>query len=200
MPAAGSDSLLLFKTKYTKIKRDLIKSKVVILLYNTKNMKQFTFTFLIVAALLSSCKNNSTEKLTQQKVSTFNLDSAKKSIDRQNAAFHKAFENSDSVGLANLFTTDGKLMTPGEPSSVGRPAIASTVAMYMKMNVKLKAKTIDVWGNDDLLVEEGTVSLFDQKDTELDNAKYLVIWKKEDGQWKLFRDMWNTNLAPKSSK
>lgn len=166
-------------------------------------MKQFTLPSLVIAAfifLLSSCKDNSKEKTTEQTVATFNLDSAKKSIDDQNAAFQKAFENSDSVGLANLFTSDGKMMMPGAPSIVGRPAIASTAAMFMKMNIKRQAKTIDVWGNDDLLAEEGTVSLFDQKGAEIEHAKYLVIWKKEDGQWKLFRDMWNTDLAPKPSK
>jgi len=136
----------------------------------------------------------------QQKITTFNLDSAKKSIDEQNDAFQKAFENSDSVGLANLYTSDGKIMMSGAPSIIGRPAIVTIASMFMKMNIKRQAKTIDVWGNDNLLVEEGTVSLFDQKGTEIEHAKYLVIWKKEDGQWKLFRDMWNTDLAPKPSK
>jgi len=55
-------------------------------------------------------------------------------------------------------------MMPGSPSIVGRVAIASTVAMFMKMNIKRQAKTIDVWGNGDLLVEEGTASLLDQKE------------------------------------
>ena len=165
-----------------------------------KHLKIPSFIIASFVLLLLSCKDSSKEKDTEQTVATFNLDSAKKSIDDQNAAFQKAFETSDSAGLANLFTSDGKMMMPGSPSVVGRPAIAATVAMFMKMNMKRQAKTIDVWGNDDLLAEEGTASLFDQKGTELDHAKYLVIWKKEDGQWKIFRDMWNTDLAPQPSK
>ena len=163
-------------------------------------MKQFTLPSLMIVAfiwVLSSCKY---EKPTDQTVAAFNLDSAKKTIDDQNAAFQKAFETSDSVGLANLYTSDGKMMMPGAPSIVGRPAITSTIAMFMKMNIKRQAKTIDVWGNDEMIAEEGTASLSDQKGSVLDQAKYLVIWKKEDGQWKIFRDMWNTDLAPKSSK
>jgi uncharacterized protein (TIGR02246 family) len=166
-------------------------------------LKQFTLPSILIAAcifLVSSCKDNSKEKTTELAAATFNLDSAKKSIENQNAAFQKAFENSDSVGLANLFTSDGKMMMPGAPSIVGRPAITSTVAMFMKMNIKRQAKTIDIWGNADLLAEEGTASLFDQNGAEIEHAKYLVIWKKEDGQWKLSRDMWNTDLAPKPSK
>ena len=72
--------------------------------------------------------------------------------------------------------------------------------MFMKMNIKRQAKTTDIWGNDDLLAEEGNVSAFDQKGTEIEHAKYLVLWKKENGQWKIFRDMWNTDLTPKSTK
>jgi uncharacterized protein (TIGR02246 family) len=162
-------------------------------------MKQSTLPFLMIAVTalaIISCQDGGKKKTTEQSATAFNLDSAKQNIEHQNAAFQKAFETSDSVGLANLFASDAKMMMPGSPSVVGRAAIGSMVAKFMKMNVKREAKTIDVWGNGDLLAEEGTASLFDQKGVELDHAKYLVIWKMEDGQWKLFRDMWNTDLTP----
>jgi len=156
-------------------------------------MKQLPLLIVMLAFIsLSSCQNSSNEKAGQN-TSAFNLDSAKQNIERQNIAFQTAFENSDSVGLGNLFTTDAKMMMPGSPSIEGRAAITSVVAKFMKMKVKRTAATIGVWGNNDLLTEEGTASLFDQKGTELDHAKYLVIWKKENGEWKLFRDMWNSD-------
>ena len=159
-------------------------------------MKQFALSIVVLIFFsLSSCQNNSKETA-EQTIPAFNLDSAKQSIEHQNAAFQTAFENSDSVGLGNLFAIDGKMMIPGGPSVEGRAAITALAAQFMKMKVKRVAKTIDVWGNGDLLVEEGTASLFDQKGTELDHAKYLVVWKKEDGQWKLFRDMWNSDRTP----
>jgi hypothetical protein len=30
----------------------------------------------------------------------------------------------------------------------------------------------------------------------LDKGKYIVIWKKEDGTWKLHRDIWTTSVPP----
>ena len=110
-------------------------------------MKQFTLPALMVAAfviLFSSCDHFSHDNTTQQTSAEFSLDSARKSIDEQNAAFQKAFENSDSIGIANLFTSDAKMMMPGAPSIVGRPAITSIVAMFMKMNLRREAKTIEV--------------------------------------------------------
>src|SRR6185369_7537503 len=142
-------------------------------------MKQFPLLIVMLAFLsLSSCQDKPGDKDAGQKSVAFNLDSAKQSIEHQNAAFQTAFENSDSLGLGNLFTTDAKMMMPGSPAIEGRAAITSAVAKFMKMKVKRTAKTIDVWGTNDLLAEEGTASLFDQKGTELDHAKYLVIWKK----------------------
>jgi hypothetical protein len=28
----------------------------------------------------------------------------------------------------------------------------------------------------------------------LDQGKYVVVWKRELGQWKLYRDIWNTSV------
>lgn len=30
----------------------------------------------------------------------------------------------------------------------------------------------------------------------MDRGTYLVTWKREDGQWKLHRDIWNTSVPP----
>jgi ketosteroid isomerase-like protein len=30
----------------------------------------------------------------------------------------------------------------------------------------------------------------------VDRGKYIVIWKREQGQWKLHRDIWNTSMPP----
>jgi ketosteroid isomerase-like protein len=33
----------------------------------------------------------------------------------------------------------------------------------------------------------------------LDKGKYIVIWKQEDGQWKLHRDIFNSSMPPPGS-
>ena len=59
---------------------------------------------------------------------------------------------------------------------------------------------MDVWGTADLLTEEGEVTMFTKDGQQIDKGKYLVVWKKEDGKWKLFRDMFNSNLPPPAAK
>lgn len=153
----------------------------------------------ILLFTLVSCSNPQVQNGNNPSLS-FNLDSAKLEIQQQNELFQTAFEHGDSTGLAALFTTDGKMMMPGAPSVTGRSAIASAVSPFMKMKIVRKAQTIDVWGNGDLIAEEGAVILLDDKGNELDHAKTLVVWKREDGQWKMFRDMWNSDLSPKPMK
>jgi hypothetical protein len=51
-------------------------------------------------------------------------------------------------------------------------------------------KTTDLWGNDDLLVEEGTGVWYQGKGIIVGRGKYLLVWKKEDGKWKILRDTW----------
>jgi hypothetical protein len=30
----------------------------------------------------------------------------------------------------------------------------------------------------------------------IDKGKYIAIWRKEDGDWKIFSNMYNSNLPP----
>ena len=55
-----------------------------------------------------------------------------------------------------------------------------------------------VFGTADLLAEEGELTLF-VKDQKVAEEKYMVLWKKEDGRWKLFRDIFNSNLPALAS-
>ena len=41
----------------------------------------------------------------------------------------------------------------------------------------------------EFLVELGTYEFKDSKGSPKHKGKYLVVWKQEDGTWKLYRDM-----------
>ena len=64
---------------------------------------------------------------------------------------------------------------------------------------KVGLKTEAVYGNEDMVAEEGVVNLY-VKDQNVAEEKYIVLWKKEDGKWKMFRDISNSNLPATASK
>ncbi|HET9745071.1 MAG TPA: DUF4440 domain-containing protein [Chitinophagaceae bacterium] len=154
------------------------------------------------SVLFISCSNTSEESSTNMASSnetklSFDLAAARKALDSTNAEFGKLVVKGDSAGIAAMYTTDGKLMGPNMPPASGRNAIQSAFGgLFAAMGaIDLALTTVDVWGTSDMVIEEGTYTM-NQKGKEIDRGKYIVLWKMEDGKWKLFRDIFNSDLPP----
>jgi uncharacterized protein (TIGR02246 family) len=168
-------------------------------------MKQLLTTLAILAissVVLISCSNTANESGTNtatsnETKSNFDLAAARKAIDSTNAVFGGLVAKGDSVGLAALYTADAKMMGSNMPAASGRTAIQSTFGgLFAAMGlIDLKLTAVDVWGNNDMVIEEGTYTM-SQKGKEIDRGKYIVLWKMEDGKWKLFRDIFNSDIPP----
>ena len=162
----------------------------------TSNVKVQSFGLaltLLVSILAISC--NEAEKpatVVEETKPVFSLDSARKEIEDINRVFMDYVAKGDSVAIGNLYTQDAKVMFAGNPTAVGRSSIQSLFGGMLKSGItKADLKIIALFGNDDLLVEEGEVTVY-VKDKVAGVDRYLVAWKKEDGKWKLFRDIANS--------
>lgn len=137
---------------------------------------------------LQSCKEK------ESTPTEFNLTTAKAEIEEANRIVMDLFAKGDSVGLANAYTIDGKLMSAGAPAAVGRANIQKAWNDMIHAGLtKVDLKLENVFGTGDLIAEEGVATLFVNNDI-VGVEKYIVLWKKEDGKWKLFRDIFNSNL------
>lgn len=161
--------------------------------------------FLIIVSFFSlsslfSCDNSA--KTTSPEVKQeFDLTTAKSEIEEANRNFMDVLSKGDSVGLANCYATDAKFMAPNSPAVVGRKNIQGVTAGMIKSGIaSVDLKTIEVWGDEAMLAEEGVLAMAGKGGKELDKGKYIVLWKKEDGKWKLFRDCFNSDLSALSSK
>ena len=152
-----------------------------------------TMTFLFVS-VITSCKETAKEMPETIAELEFNLSVVKSEIITANKEFMTLMASNDSVGLANLYTLDAKIMMNGTPAISGRSSIQSVFSGIMNSGISsIELRTIGVWGTKELVVEEGELSLF-VGDKEVDQGKYLVAWKNEEGKWMLFRDIFNSNL------
>jgi ketosteroid isomerase-like protein len=156
------------------------------------------FTLITIMLLFISSITSCNKKVEETKETvvepTFNLTTAKAEIVKANKEFMELFTAIDSVGLSNLYTEDAKFMMNGAPAISGRENIQSTISAIMNSGVSsVNLTTVDVWGTENFITEEGGLSLF-VGDDEVDKGKYIVLWKKENGKWKLFRDIFNSNL------
>ena len=163
------------------------------------NMKKSILILAILGIIsfvsLVSCKEAAKEDAEVMAEPTFDLAMAKADIEAANNEWKSKFEAADSAGVANLYTTDAKIMMNGLPAIVGRENIQSTLHGLMGSGVTgISLTTVDVWGTEDMVTEEGELKLY-AGDQQVDQGKYLVLWKKVDGKWHLFRDCFNSDLA-----
>jgi ketosteroid isomerase-like protein len=64
----------------------------------------------------------------------------------------------------------------------------------MAMGIKsLDMQTDEVELHGDTAIEISQATLFGEEKHIIDEIKYIVIWKRQDGQWKIHRDMFNSN-------
>ena len=119
-------------------------------------------------------------------------------IVKANITFMALFRDGDSRGLAECYTADAKVLPPNTDEVTGRGAIAQFWQAVMDSGIKAaKLVTGDVDGNSTTAVEVSKYSLLDKNGETLDSGKYIVVWKEEDGRWKLHRDIFNSSVPVK---
>jgi uncharacterized protein (TIGR02246 family) len=120
----------------------------------------------------------------------------RKAIDTANAKYIDAFARSDAGALAGLYDESGSRFSPKGVVVRGRPAIAESVAGFMKSvtgPIKVSIETQDLWSVDDLVYETGkytyTFTPPGKSETQT-GGHYVTIWKRQaDGGWKITVDM-----------
>ena len=156
------------------------------------------YSFLSFA--LFSC--NEQDRLEIEKsASAFDIKQGEASILQSNQHFMKSFEAGDSAEVADCYTTDAGLMAPHHPTIKGRKNIINYFSETMRKGVSdFDLKTVKVCGDSSILVEEGTYQISDKKKNQLDKGKYIVLWKQEAGNWKMYRDIWTSDLPIEALK
>ena len=123
----------------------------------------------------------------------------KAAIEAANARFSADYAKGDPAAVAAHYTAGGQAFPPNGEIARGREAIQKVWKGAMDAGVKgVKLVTLEVEAHGDTAHEVGTYVLVGDGGKTLDNGKYVVIWKRDGGQWKLHRDIWNTSMpAPK---
>ncbi len=102
-----------------------------------------------------------------------------------------------ATAMGDFYTTDAQLFPPNSDVVNGKQAIGM---MWKGVNdsgvKKAKLETMEAEQQGNVVVETGRYTLYGANDAQLDAGKYMVIWKKENGDWKLHRDIFNTSQPP----
>ncbi len=115
-------------------------------------------------------------------------------IVRANERWMETYRRHDAVGMANLYTEDAQFLPPNSDFVRGRQAIQNMFQALFDMGIEeIELHTGEVEQNGDTAWEVSTATLRGERGQVLDEAKYIIIWKREGGEWKLHRDIFNSS-------
>ncbi len=152
---------------------------------------------VLMFLMITGCNTNtSSEKETESSNDTFDVAAMKKIVEERNLVYSKAFVDGDSITVMDHFTEDARAFPPNAEQVIGKSTIALLISQFLKFGIKeFTDETTRVLGSGKYIIEEGNYFLGGDNGTTLDKGKYVCVWKKENGQWKVCSNMWNTSLA-----
>jgi len=119
---------------------------------------------------------------------TIDLQKARIIIDSLDKQFAQHFYNGDSISLYNMYAKSASL------GNKRGNEILLTWGQQIRNSIRNDTRTIiytttSLSTDSEFLVELGIYEFRDSKGNLKHKGKYLVVWKQEDGKWKLYRDM-----------
>ena len=128
----------------------------------------------------------------QQKVD--NTAMARAAITAANEQWTAAFNKGDAAGVAANYTEDAQILPPNSEIVSGRTAIQGVFQGFIDAGLKVTLEAKEVEGHGDIAFEVGIADVTDAEGHMLDKSKYIVIWKMTGSEWKMYRDIWNSNM------
>ena len=119
----------------------------------------------------------------------------KATIDKLNESFMAAFQKGDTAAIGQMYAEDAYLLPSGGEMVKGRAAIQAFWTKAAEGIGDFKLTTVDVkpLGNE-AAREIGTFTLKTKGQPPQEVAgKYVVVWQKVGGDWRLATDIWNTD-------
>jgi len=157
---------------------------------------------VLFSLMISGCNTNaSSSKATDLRNDTLDVAAMKKIVEERNLVYDKAFVDRDSITVMDHFTEDARAFPPNEGQVIGKSAIAPLISQFLKFGIKkFTDETTRVIGSGEYIIEEGNFFLGGDNGTILDKGKYICVWKKESGKWRVCSNMWNTSLPTAPEK
>src|SRR5512139_1173723 len=117
----------------------------------------------------------------------------KAQIEAINAKWMELFNKGDFGGIVELYTVDAIAFPPGSAMVRGKAAIGAMWKGLAEQAGNPKVITLEVKRLGPTAAREiGTFSLTTKGPSPKEiSGKYLVVWKRVCGQWKLAADIWN---------
>jgi uncharacterized protein (TIGR02246 family) len=144
---------------------------------------------LLIATLLASTA------FAQDTRSEKSTDGNRAAVEKISREFEAASAKKDAAAIARMYHSQAHMLGGNMPAAVGREQIQKAWQGFFDSNFTgLKLITESVERHGDILVELGHYSA--AIGGKPDNGKYVVLYKKEAGAWKLWVDSFSSDAPP----
>jgi uncharacterized protein (TIGR02246 family) len=125
------------------------------------------------------------------------VDEVRNAIEAQNRAFGEAVHAGDTAAIGALYSAEGAVLPPNGTKATGRAAVMEFWAGALTAGIASAVLTTEEisYAGGDTATEIGSAVLSAKDGSVVEEGKYIVLWKQEDGAWRLHRDIWNSNRA-----
>lgn len=110
-----------------------------------------------------------------------------------------AAQAGDAAAFAAIFAPDGEMLFPNRPRAIGQEAIQAAAAGDFAVpgfRVTWQQSNVMIAQSGDLAVSTGNyqLTLTPPSGRIDDRGKYMTVWRKVDGEWRVAADMINTDV------
>ncbi|TQV78663.1 SgcJ/EcaC family oxidoreductase [Denitrobaculum tricleocarpae] len=122
----------------------------------------------------------------------------KAAIEAVDAEFEAALSAGSASRLAGVYTENGQALPPNGPIVSGRKALEVFWQGAVDAGLaSVELETVELEDFGDSAVQVGRYTLKAADGTTADVGKLMILWKKEDGEWRWHRDIWNSSNPAK---
>lgn len=112
-------------------------------------------------------------------------------------SFERAFNADDLDACLALFDDDAQILPERGPIVSGRDGIEQYLKDQMTPVVSFNTEADMSMVRNDIAIEQGQFRVRDvRRGSDIEEGKYLHVWRNRGAGWKLYRIMYNTDVVP----
>ena len=111
-------------------------------------------------------------------------------------SFEQCFNADDLDRCLQLFDDDAQILPERGPAVSGREGIAAFLKDQMTPVVSFNTEADMSMVRADIAIEQGSYRVRDvRRGSDVEEGKYMHVWRNRGTGWKLYRVMYNTDVA-----
>lgn len=170
---------------------------------NTTNYFKIALAFIGISVFGFACSSPAPEEAAAPEEMTApapakpDMAAIKAEIQAIETAFAEADNARDVNAILAFYSDDAVTMGSGEPMSVGKAAIQTSIEKGFAESPAggtVTYEVLEVFGDDNIVTEVGKSTRKDASGKVTSTGKYMAIWEKRNGKFVCIRDIGNSDM------